>query len=70
MRLSTNSLLSWFFGIVALLSQPNCVHAQALGPTWTWAHQGQGTGTAWPYDMAVDAAGNTYVVGVLYGTMT
>ena len=59
-----------------LLSQPHQAQAQGQGqgqgpaPTWGWAHQAQGTSTAWPYDMAVDAAGNTYVVGALYGAMT
>jgi hypothetical protein len=68
MRLSATCLLNWLVGVTALLGQPSRVQAQA--PSWQWAHQGQGTGTAWPYDMAVDAAGNTYVVGTLYGTMT
>ncbi len=56
--------------MVALLGPLFQVQAQGPAPTWNWAHQGQSTSTAWPYDMAVDATGNTYVVGVLYGTMT
>jgi hypothetical protein len=70
MRLATFSLVGWIFWMLVLLGQPLRVHAQGATPTWNWAHQGQGTGTAWPFDMAVDAAGNTYVVGILYGTMT
>jgi hypothetical protein len=70
MRCATSSLLSWFLGVGVWLSLPTCVQAQTVAPSWNWAHQSQGTSTAWPYDMAVDAAGNTYVVGTLYGTMT
>lgn len=68
MRFSTAPLLGCLVWLAALLGYASPGQAQA--PTWDWAHQGQGTGTAWPFDMAVDAAGNTYVVGILYGTMT
>jgi hypothetical protein len=68
MRLSTFPLFICALVAALLLAQPNQALAQAsVAPAWNWAHQGTG---AWPEDMAVDAAGNTYVVGTLYGTVT
>ena len=65
------STLAFFRNVAVVLAALGiCFRAQAQAPTWNWAHQANGTGTAWPFDMAVDAAGNTYVVGVLYGAMT
>lgn len=68
------STLALFRRVAAVLAAfglyAGTVQAQVPAPTWNWAHQANGTGTAWPFDMAVDAAGNTYVVGILYGTMT
>jgi hypothetical protein len=38
-------------------------YAQGSAPGWGWARQASSTSFAYPTDMAVDGAGNTYVVG-------
>jgi hypothetical protein len=54
------SALSWLALLFLLLGAR---HVQAQSPQWKWATQSTGSGTTQVKNIAVDAAGNTYVVG-------
>jgi hypothetical protein len=54
------SALSWLV-LFSLLLGVRHVHAQS--PQWKWAAQSTGSGTTQVKNIAVDAAGNSYVVG-------
>ncbi|SNR34148.1 SBBP repeat-containing protein [Hymenobacter mucosus] len=70
MQISTR-VVQWLTLALMVCYSSSSVQAQSpVAPTWGWAQQATGTGTAWPYDMVVDKLGNSYVVGSFYSTLT
>jgi hypothetical protein len=54
-------IVVWIFALYALLG---CNSADAQTPGWQWAKRATGFGDDAGRSMAIDAAGNVYVVGI------